>query len=124
MVPFNDTNAGKDRPVVVLGWTGFGPQDDHNILLVPVTTFGGDPTGKVRSGDVKVSNYKDCGLKDNAYVRAHRLVSLNPRALRLEDGPRGTLTSTDFSHVLLEIEKLFAVPAFTTVPRSQGMPRR
>jgi hypothetical protein len=118
MVPFNDQPSAKDRPAVILGWSPFTPHDDHNILIVPVYTFGGDPS-KALGGDISLSNARECGLAEGAFIRCRRLQSLHPNALRLAAGPRGTLTNEDLTSVLTEVQKLFASQSFQTMPYGQ-----
>lgn len=115
MVPFNDQAIGKDRPAVILGWSPFSARDDHNILVVPVYTFGGDPS-KALGGDILLSNAAACGLMEGSHIRCRRLQSLHPNALRLSAGPLGTLEDGDLTAVLAEVAKLFAVHAMQTIP--------
>lgn len=115
MVPFNDENSGKDRPVVVLGWSPFTPGDDHNILVVPVYTFGGDPS-KALAGDLKISDAVAAGLSEGSFVRCRRLQSLHPNALRFPKGPLGTLQDADLVTVLTEVSKMFAVHSMQKIP--------
>jgi mRNA-degrading endonuclease toxin of MazEF toxin-antitoxin module len=115
MVPFNDQDAGKDRPVVILGWSPFTPGDDHNIIVVPVYTFGGDPS-KALAGDLRISSAASGGLSEVSFVRCRRLQSLHPKALRLSRGPLGTLEDSDLVTVLTEVSKMFAVHSMQTIP--------
>ncbi|MGV8912486.1 MAG: type II toxin-antitoxin system PemK/MazF family toxin [Rhodoglobus sp.] len=115
MVPFNDDKSGKFRPSVILGWSPLLSGDDHNLLVVPITSFGDGGTPK--TGDFALNDYTALGLKEGSHVRTRRLMTLHPRAFNFSDGPFGTLEASDLSSVLLEIERLFAVPGMATVPR-------
>jgi mRNA-degrading endonuclease toxin of MazEF toxin-antitoxin module len=105
-VPFNDEPAaGKYRPVVIIGHSRFGPNEDGVLLVVPVTSFGdgGDP----KNGDVVIEDHSTAGLRSKSWARARRLWGLNPAALDRLKGSTGTVSADVMSQILLEAEKLF-----------------
>jgi mRNA-degrading endonuclease toxin of MazEF toxin-antitoxin module len=115
MVPFNDAAAGKDRPVIVLGWSLFTPRDDHNILVVPVSSFGGDAS-KARDGDLQIANPTRVGLSTGSFARCRRLHSLHPDALRLPVGPLGTIDGQELNAILTEVAKMFSGSSMLAIP--------
>ena len=107
-VPFNDDPAqAKYRPVVVIGWSKVGPDQDSVILVVPITTFGDG--ARPREGDVEVPDPKACGLNKRGWVRARRVWGADPAALDLQTGPTGSVSPQVMAQILIEIEKLFSV---------------
>lgn len=109
-VPFNDEpNAGKYRPVLVLGYSRFGKDEDNVVLVVSITTHGGRGVG--RGGDVPLSAQEAtaAGLRSAGWVRARRLWGLDPRALDSDKGPTGFVSEDLMSDVLKEVQRLFAV---------------
>lgn len=105
-VPFNDEPAaGKYRPVVVVGFSRFGPDEDGVLLVVPVTSFGDG--GNPKNGDVVIEDHVTAGLRSRSWARARRLWGLNPRALDLQRGSTGTVSPEVMSEILLEAEKLW-----------------
>ncbi len=116
-VPFNDEVVeSKVRPVIILGWSTFAKNDDHNVLVVPCATFGGDPS-KARGGDVKLADEAAAGLAGRgSFVRCRRLMSLHPSGVLWNRGSLGTLIQADWDMVLTEVERLFATPQLAAVP--------
>ncbi|GAA2242947.1 hypothetical protein GCM10010413_52070 [Promicromonospora sukumoe] len=105
-VPFNDEPAaGKYRPVVVIGISKFGNDEDGVLLVVPVTSFGDG--GSPRNGDVVIDDHSQAGLKGRSWARARRLWGLSPRALDAQKGSTGTVSPEVMSAILTEVEKLF-----------------
>lgn len=115
-VPFHEQDQGKDRPVVVLGWSPFTPSnDDHNIMVVPSFTFQNDPS-KARSGDYAPRDWEDAGLGAGSFIRCRRLMTIAPQAFRFDKPMLGTLTPFDLDIVFTEVGRLFAVGAVAAVP--------
>jgi mRNA-degrading endonuclease toxin of MazEF toxin-antitoxin module len=115
-VPFNnEVDEGKVRPVVVVGWSPFNTNDDHNILIVPSYTFGGDPS-RARGGDMQLSDPASAGLGADSFIRTRRLMTLHPMAILWNRSSLGTLVHKDWEMVLTEIERLFSTPQIARVP--------
>lgn len=101
-MPFNDSpDVTKHRPVVVVGWSNFTPQDDRVVLVVPVTSFEGAP--KVKHGDVQL-DWQSCGLTKPSWARARRLWGADPRSFTGK--VYGTITDDELRMIYLEIEGL------------------
>ena len=126
-VPYNDVKAvrpsgisvetGKVRPVVVLGWSEMGRNDDHNILVVPVTTFDHGNGAAPRLGDIKISEPSDCGMDDGSHIRSRRAMTLHPHAFDFDSGCCGSITNAQLSQVLTEVSKFFADKVMQKVPQ-------
>ncbi len=105
-VPFtDDPDQRKHRPVVVLGFSRTGRNQDNVVLVVPVTSFGEGASPK--EGDVELSDWANFGLKKPSWVRARRLWGADPRVFDQRRGPSGSVSSEVMSLILLEIQKLF-----------------
>lgn len=117
-VPFNNVvDESKVRPVVIIGWSSFAHNDDHNILVVQSSTFGGDAS-KARGGDLQLADWAEAGLSDKSFVRTRRLMTLHPSMFLWDRGARGTLARRDWEAVLTEIERLFSTPQYGKVPNA------
>lgn len=113
-VPYNDDpEKQKARPVVVIGYSSFTKGEDHNVLVVPSFTFGGDGSKALR-GDVKLVD-PPTGMEDS-WIRTRRLMSLHPRQILWSRGVIGSLTKKDWDAIITEIERLFAAPQLVAVP--------
>jgi mRNA-degrading endonuclease toxin of MazEF toxin-antitoxin module len=115
MVPYNESQGGKFRPSVIVGWSSFARNDDHNVLIVPSYTFGGD-SSKALGGDMPLADPTLAGLTTASRIRCRRLMTLNPRVFDFSKGPLGTVSNNDLNMILTEVEKLFAAPQMATVP--------
>ncbi|WP_350279681.1 type II toxin-antitoxin system PemK/MazF family toxin [Kribbella sp. HUAS MG21] len=103
-VPFNDQpSQAKFRPVVVLGWSKFGPGEDAVVLTVPITSFDGQ--AKPLNGDIEL-DWKACGLTKKSWARARRVWGVDPKIIDQHYCP-GRITSSEMSLILLEIEAMF-----------------
>lgn len=107
-VPFTDADGRKRRPVVVLGWTD--PQDrnrDRNILVLPITSFGGgtSPT----KDDIRVSVTSSMTVSPESYIRSARLMSIRPSAT-FPACHRGALTDDDLLAAITRVTHLFSSP--------------
>lgn len=116
-VPFHEQDAGKQRPVVVLGWSPFTPGDDDNIMVVPSFTFQGNAS-KARGGDYKPRDWQQAGLSDASFIRTRRLMTIEPAAFRFDEPMLGTLSTFDLDAVFTEVGRLFAVGSFAAVPNT------
>lgn len=115
-MPFGgDAVGAKERPAAIVGWSEFGPDDDHAILIVPISTFGGD-SSKARTGDVPVSNYVSSRVSSNSFIRTRRLMALSPRAFQFAKGPVGMLEPADMGCVLTEMQRLVSGSTSIVVP--------
>lgn len=107
-VPYTDApNVTKRRPVLVLGWSKMGADQDNVVLVVPITSFG--EGGQPREGDVEILNVTQCGLNKRSWARSRRLWGADPKVLDAAKGPRGPITNEAMSAILVEIERLFSV---------------
>lgn len=101
-VPYtDDPEQGKTRPVIVIGWSKFGYSEDDVVLVVPVTSFEGNP--KVKNGDVEL-DWQLCGLPKPSWARARRLWGADPRAFT--NKIFGSVTQHELDMIYLEIEGL------------------
>lgn len=116
-VPYKDADGSKERPVIVLGWSPLRGRDDHNILVVPTSTFGGD-SSKARGGDLASTDPNTTGMAAKGFIRCRRLMTLGPEVFHWDRGPLGSLGAGDLDRVWTEVERLFAVAQFVTVPRT------
>lgn len=106
LVPFGgDAVGAKERPAAVVGWSKFGPNEDQQVLVVPISTFGGDAT-KARNGDIRPANYAASRLSSGSFIRTRRLMALTPKAFQFSRGPIGMLDSRDIQAVLTELQRL------------------
>ena len=120
-VPYNDVvDESKVRPVVIVGWSPFTKDDDHNILVVPSSTFSGDAT-KAKGGDINLFDPATAGLagSSTSFIRTRRLMSLHPKMILWDRGLMGTLVTKDWEAVITELERFFAAPQFAAVPGVQ-----
>ena len=115
-VPYNDeVDESKVRPIVIVGWSDFGTKDDHNILVVPSSTFDGDPS-KAKSSDLSLADWKAAGLSAGSFIRTRRVMSLHPSMILWERKMRGTLVKSDWEAVLSGIGLMFATAQYAAVP--------
>ena len=116
MVPFSDDDKkAKHRPVVILGWAGLNvTRGDAHILVVPSSTFEGDPA-KARLSDLKLKDWRVAGLSADSFIQCARIWSLAPAAIDFTSGLRGSLDAADLHAVMSEVSKLFSVSGFATV---------
>lgn len=118
-IPYNDgpynkgEDVGKKRPVIVVGWTKHGPNEDGNILVVPVTTFGGNPPKKLRAGQFEVSDLETAGLKASkrSFVLARRFITINSKSIDKEKGYRGTIADEEIAKIVAEIIPMISLPS-------------
>lgn len=105
-VPYNDrAAAGKGRPVVVLGWSPNSLVDDSVVLLVPVSSYGGQP--KPRNGDIQIADPNLAGLLKPSWIRARRVFNVHPSALDARRGKLGQISQGELNATYTEIAKLF-----------------
>jgi len=106
-VPFNDDpEQTKLRPVVVIGWSRVGLDQDSVVLVVPITTFGSG--GRPREGDVEIPDPQSGGLNKRCWVRARRVWAADPAAFDRQTGSTGSVSPQVMAEILIEIEKLFS----------------
>lgn len=107
-VPYNDDpQTLKYRPVVVIGWSKFGADQDNVVLVVPVTSFGDG--GGPKQGDVEIREQQLGGLsRSPSWARARRVWGADPKAFDRARGCTGEVTPAVMALILTEIEKLFA----------------
>ena len=107
--PFNDDpREGKERPVVVVGLSPQGPNEDSVVLLVPIT--GHHDGGRQRNGEIPVLNYRSIkGLSngDGSWIQARRIWAADPKVLDFTQGPIGHLPEDLVSQIYSEILSLF-----------------
>ena len=107
MVPYNDDPAeAKRRPVLVLGFSAHGPNEDSVILVAPITSFGDG--GRPRNGDVALLNWRQFGLDHGSYVRARRIWGADPKVFDQQRGCLGSVSEDVLSQVLTEIMPFFS----------------
>lgn len=102
-IPYTDgpdfitEETGKYRPVVILGWSKHGPTEDGNFVVVPITSFSDSHEGKVRKGDIEISNLRKAGLERNkpSFIRARRFLTINYASFDLRKGIRQGVISDD-----------------------------
>ena len=115
MIPFGEVEEAKERPVVVLGWRGFSVANgDRHFLVVPSSTFNGDPT-KARESDIRLADWKVAGLGEGSFIQCARLWSLAPAAFDFTQPLKGTVDSADLNAIMTEVAKLFGVTGFVGV---------
>lgn len=117
-VPYNDVvDESKVRPAVIVGWSPFTHDDDHNILVVPSSTFSGTVTSS-RGGDINLFDPVAAGLNGSSpsFIRTRRLMSLHPKMILWDRGMQGTLCKQDWEAVITELERFFSTPQFAAVP--------
>ena len=105
--PFGDVTTGaKVRPVLILGYSKRGLDQDETVLLAPITSFssGGGP----KQGDVEVPDWKQSGLSKLSWIRARRLWSPHPKMLVNSPRRPGVVSDAVLSEVLVEIQRLFS----------------
>ena len=109
LVPYNDEPVkGKERPVIVVGWSQMGQDQDNVVLVIPVTTFGDG--GRPAEGDVEILDQQRGGLnKSPSWARARRVWGADPRCFDRRRGCTGTVTPEVMAAILVQIEKMFAV---------------
>lgn len=107
-VPFTDDPVQrKHRPVIVIGWSKLGSDQDNVVLVVPVTSFGDG--GSPREGDVEIVDQQLGGFnKTPVWARARRVWGADPHAFDQQRGCTGTVTPEVMALILLEIERMFA----------------
>ena len=108
LVPFNDRPVkGKERPIIVIGWSKMGSDQDNVVLVVPVSSFsdGGEP----REGDVEIAEQQLGGLNRASWARARRVWGADPVAFDQRRGATGTVTPDVMAKILIEIERMFSV---------------
>jgi mRNA-degrading endonuclease toxin of MazEF toxin-antitoxin module len=118
---FNDADetqkkpTGKERPVVVMGWTKHGSTEDQRILIVPVTTFGDKPPARDLEGYLKVDVIGETGLDPTkqSYILARRFHTIEHKHLR-GNYPKGRIDSKDLSAIRREL-RLMISPAPSTL---------
>jgi mRNA-degrading endonuclease toxin of MazEF toxin-antitoxin module len=104
-VPYNDrARAGKDRPVVILGWSRASLVDDSVVLVVPVTSF--DSVPKPKAGDIEIKNLKQAGLNKPSWVRARRVFNVVPAALDRSRGAIGFVGQDEMAAIYTELASL------------------
>ena len=102
-IPFKDQPAqAKRRPVVVIGWSPMGAAEDEVVLVVPITSYDGQP--KPRNGDLPI-DWQAAGLQKQSWVRARRLWHADPKSLSHK--AIGKVSDNEYAMILLEIESLF-----------------
>ena len=107
-VPFTENpNDSKNRPVIVLGWSPMGAGEDQVVLVVPVTSFKGDP--KPRNGHIEL-DWGSAGLSKRSWAAARRVWGADPRAF--DGAPIGQVTQSDMTRILLEIEHILLPDGF------------
>jgi len=105
-VPYTDKpRQRKHRPVVILGVSKMGRNQDQVVLVVPITSFGDG--GAAKEGDVELLDWARYGLSKRSWVRARRLWGADPRVLDKKRGSSGSVPADVVSAILLEIERLF-----------------
>lgn len=97
-----------------MGWSGLTNADDQIVLVVPVFSFGGNPH-KARKGDIPVKDCATCGLDPDSFVRARRLLALNPSAIDFRGSLIGTLDQDTLGLAITELLTLWTVKGTTTI---------
>lgn len=106
--PFGDVTTGaKVRPVLILGYSKRGQDQDETVLVAPITSFSSGG-GRPKQGDVEVTDWKGCGLSKPSWIRARRLWSPHPKMLNNSSGRLGVVSDAVLSEVLVEIQRLFS----------------
>lgn len=114
MVPFGEIDDAKRRPVVILGWAGLERGGDAHVLVVPSSTFDGNPA-KARASDMRLKDWSVAGLGEGSFIQCARLWSLSPSVLSARGSSLGTLDHADLQAVMAEVSKMFAVTGFATI---------
>lgn len=99
----DDPEQGKTRPVLVLGLSPSGPNQDSVVLVAPITSYGGGASA--RTGDVAILNWRGLGLEKASWVRARRVWGANPSILQ-GDKPMAHVDAQVMSTVFQEIASL------------------
>jgi mRNA-degrading endonuclease toxin of MazEF toxin-antitoxin module len=90
-VPFNEEPAaGKYRPVVIVGFSRFGPTEDGVLLVVPVTSFG--QGGQAKNGDVEIVDHGQAGLRGRSLQDAAEVRHPEGRHYMLHEARHTTAT--------------------------------
>lgn len=103
IIPYSDGPGSKTRPALVLGGSPGGRREDQIVLMVPCTTFDGDPA-KARGGDIPVP--AAAGLDAGTFVRTRRLMAIDPIAIEA-GGLVATVDDAFLAIVLNSVAKLF-----------------
>ena len=107
LIPFSDIPAAKGRPALVIGCSSPGRDQDEIVLMVPISTFDGDPR-KARKGDIRIPDPAVCNLDAGSFVRARRLMALNPAAIDVAKGMRGRIDEPTMVAVIAELANVIS----------------
>lgn len=119
---FNDTDetqkkpTGKERPIVIIGWTKHGATEDQRILIVPITTFGNKTPPRNLEGYLKINPIGNTGLDSSkqSYILARRFHTIEHKHLR-GDYNRGRISDNDLSVIRKEL-RLMIGPSPSILP--------
>lgn len=115
-IPFGEVVDAKTRPVVVLGWRGFNvPNGDPHILVVPSSTFGGDPS-KARESDIRLADWTLAGLAADSFIQCGRVWSLAPAAIDFDSPLTGSVSSRDMLAIMTEVGSFFGATGYVAIP--------
>lgn len=110
-IPYRDTPPsrseadGKRRPIIVFGWSDFGPDKPSTILVVPVTTHGNG--GRVLAGEVPITEPDRVGLRENSHAQPGMIIALHAGSIDLDATPQGYIADHDFKAVVAGIAHMF-----------------
>lgn len=115
-IPYNDGphdpgyDTGKTRPVVIIGWSSHDEGEDGNLVVVPITTFSGNPPNILLQGDIEISNIMEAGLdsRKRSFIRARRFITIAYKSIDT-DGYRGLINDQELAYVIREITSMLAL---------------
>lgn len=103
--PYAEKPHFKTRPVLIVGASPMGQQEEEVILVAMITS----QVAGQRNGDVPILNTGAAGLSKPSIIKARRLYSASPRRFRTNGANKvGELDTQTFNNVLSEIAVLFS----------------
>lgn len=106
--PFSEVDGGKNRPCAVLGWKHNTDKNEIRVLLVPVSSFGGDPS-RATPEDYCLDDEAKLSLGEGSFLRPFHFATVNVKVFAVQQR-YGRLSNKALGIAITAIEKMVTLP--------------